>query len=425
MWHEIITIFVGEIRWSGAISAASTTLLLSKIVFKPKCIIFLVLKCLLAWAILLVENTLVKLLFGDLDLSVINAIIYRTILIFIFRDYNLPIRIVWSCIFISASYGSPFINYFQIGSPVWLILKALFSLAVILYLKLMHPEHYRINGYFLAIILISCGIGLALNAYSYNGEVGKIDFTSFGILVIELCVYFIFCRLIIEHDANVELRQVQQRLEDEKEVLNIGQQNLQEMHMLRHEMKNKLSYIGMLVANKDYDKLKEYCDRNTGEIEQMDFVSSNNQIINVATNITLSKIKNTGIEFESKIAVRSRLPIEENDLFSILMNLLNNAVEACETSDAEKPRILLKIYNNGSYLFIHTENPVSGSRDRKDILSLSTTKDDAKRHGYGSRIIKRLAEKYNGTASFDIVDGKFVADIMLEISDIKEVENHD
>ena len=44
-----------------------------------------------------------------------------------------------------------------------------------------------------------------------------------------------------------------------------------------------------------------------------------------------------------------------------------------------------------------------------------TTKKDSNLHGYGTKIISKIAEKYNGQVKFYLEDQKFIAIAMLDM----------
>lgn len=44
-----------------------------------------------------------------------------------------------------------------------------------------------------------------------------------------------------------------------------------------------------------------------------------------------------------------------------------------------------------------------------------TTKKDPEGHGYGTSIVRAVAEKYDGAADFSYYDGEFVARVMLAL----------
>lgn len=62
-------------------------------------------------------------------------------------------------------------------------------------------------------------------------------------------------------------------------------------------------------------------------------------------------------------------------------------------------------------------NPFGGSLPDAERLRLISTKRDGQLHGYGTAIIRRIAEQYNGVSRFRIENGRFVADVMLELEE--------
>ncbi len=120
------------------------------------------------------------------------------------------------------------------------------------------------------------------------------------------------------------------------------------------------------------------------------------------------------------------LPFPDEDIFAIVTNLLDNAADECRRllkKNSPKVKVRLEIYPHQSYLFIKCSN----STDRTELSrmkgGLRTTKKDEQLHGYGTRIITKLAEKHNGCADFSLSEGTFVAQVMLDMTEEKSHEN--
>ena len=83
--------------------------------------------------------------------------------------------------------------------------------------------------------------------------------------------------------------------------------------------------------------------------------------------------------------------------------------------DRNDVKLSIEIYPKRSYLFIVCRN----TTDRKVLerwqRGLRTTKKNPKLHGYGTRIMAKLAEKYNGCAEYSVEDGEFSAMLMLDM----------
>ena len=91
--------------------------------------------------------------------------------------------------------------------------------------------------------------------------------------------------------------------------------------------------------------------------------------------------------------------ISEVDLYSMLINAVDNAIEAVEKYDeAEKRFIRLKVATKNEFVSVRVENWLENAEGikLKDGLP-ETSKQDKDNHGFGLKSIKLIAEKYNGS----------------------------
>jgi hypothetical protein len=79
---------------------------------------------------------------------------------------------------------------------------------------------------------------------------------------------------------------------------------------------------------------------------------------------------------------------------------------------ADRRNIDLNVFRKGSMTVVTVENPCSEERNFKDGLPL-TTKKESNLHGYGTKSIRYIAEKYGGNAVFDFQNGVFNATVLL------------
>ena len=102
-----------------------------------------------------------------------------------------------------------------------------------------------------------------------------------------------------------------------------------------------------------------------------------------------------------------------------LVNLLDNAREECcrlQEKGEEQVRVRLEIHPHQSYLLICCSNTTDRTALQRKGSGLLSTKGEAKYHGYGTRIITKMAEKYNGCADFKLENGMFLAQVMLDMT---------
>jgi sensor histidine kinase regulating citrate/malate metabolism len=152
--------------------------------------------------------------------------------------------------------------------------------------------------------------------------------------------------------------------------------------------------------------------------EQLNLVDCGNRDMNTILNMEFSKAKRAGISFFYQLVVPPVLPFAISDLCSVVANLMDNAVEECaRRKQAGKipAELRVEIYPHKSYLFIMCSNDTDRKKLERCGRGIRTTKDDTLLHGYGTRIVAKVAEKYNGWAEYSLEDGKFVAKVILDM----------
>ena len=145
---------------------------------------------------------------------------------------------------------------------------------------------------------------------------------------------------------------------------------------------------------------------------EMDLVYSGNTVVDA---VICGVLGNTGIQdikFEYKGKLKRKIGIEDVDLCTVLANILENAVEACERYDGKR-YIRMEIATYKSNLFITVCNPCR--QNRKEFMKeWRTEKRDKEYHGYGMQNMKAVAERYNGSILFEEKEGEFTVKVHLE-----------
>ena len=107
--------------------------------------------------------------------------------------------------------------------------------------------------------------------------------------------------------------------------------------------------------------------------------------------------------------------MEDSDIYALFGNILDNAIEATKTVTEEEKRIIsLTIGTTGDLLLIDSQNYYAGEVQFVDGLP-QTSKENKEYHGFGTRSIKTLTEKYGGDLKISAENGIFRLSIMLPI----------
>ena len=227
--------------------------------------------------------------------------------------------------------------------------------------------------------------------------------------------YLIFSRIIRAYEETVRLERsiayVNAELAGYEGMIELEERVRKE----RHELKNNYFYIRMLLSQGRTEELETYLDKVIGEqMEAISQISTGNHLIDYVLNQKIGEAQKDGIKVMTNVLVPAKLAVDDYVFCRILLNLLNNAIEASRQEPEGDIQINLSCKNH--YLVCRVANRVSA-----DILSenpeLHTTKEDAANHGMGIPIIKKTAHDAGGLFQTTMENGYFTASVMLPVED--------
>lgn len=114
-----------------------------------------------------------------------------------------------------------------------------------------------------------------------------------------------------------------------------------------------------------------------------------------------------GIEFGCMVDGTALAFMADTDLYVLLGNALDNAIEAAAKLPREDRFISLRVEKQGSMVRVSLENSCAGEVVREEDGLPATTKEDRYYHGFGVRSIKSIAEQYGGSMSIQAECGRF------------------
>ncbi len=216
---------------------------------------------------------------------------------------------------------------------------------------------------------------------------------------------------IVENRHKITSLEVQNTLvEAENLSISIDKNNREELEKIRHDIKNQLSYVNLLLKQDKKEEAINYIENYVNSQEVLFSFSCSNNVINSIINLELSKAKVYGVKMNLKIVVPPILPFDDNDIVSLLTNMIDNALENYYKID-DNSVISICILKQNDYIRFFVSNPIDINKyDKGNVIK---TRKNSKNHGYGTKIIKNIASKYNGYVEFEIEDNRFICDVLL------------
>ena len=224
----------------------------------------------------------------------------------------------------------------------------------------------------------------------------------------------------IEHRHKITNLEVQKTLEDaERMSIEIDKTNREELEKLRHDIKNQFAYVDALLQQDKKEEAQRYVEGylNASNPVLHSFSCSNN-VINSIINLELTKAKIKNIKIDVKVVVPPSLPFKDIDLVSLLTNMIDNAIENYYSE--EKEAISVRIMKQNDFIRFIVSNPVN--MEKINLKALTTTKKVGRGHGYGTKIIKNIANAYDGFVDFNVEDNHFICDVVLNLN-TKELQD--
>ncbi len=299
----------------------------------------------------------------------------------------------------------------------WTLYIVLFGLiALIILFKVFSPFKYRYVQIapIVVVNVVFVLTNLSADIVSVLSTNPIADFLATLFLIfIDMLVYVIFYLLVKNYNHVLDFQVRAIKAEAEMDQLSLYAAQSEEIHALRHDMKNKINILENLYDKGDYEQMRSYLEDLTRGIHGiLDTIDCGNPLVSSIINMEIAKAKAKKITIHSHISIPKFLDMDSQDLSSFLTNALDNAIEY-EERNKISDAIDVALFKDGDYLFYTVRN---GYRPRQDGHGLlHSEKDDRRNHGYGVKILRNIAAKYKGTCSFDVEKDTFVFRGMLKL----------
>ena len=245
-------------------------------------------------------------------------------------------------------------------------------------------------------------VGIKLNFF-------QIMLSLSGILLV--CMTYFFLRMR-------ELKKEQEYTEQKNQILQknylVAKESYESNARLYHDMKNHFILIQQYLEDGKNTEAQEYLKKIIGEhsaysIEQWTGIEAVDYVLSQKADIA----KRQGIHVNIHAEYPKGCKIDPVDLCTILTNVFDNAIEACEKCPPDMERkITLTIRRIHQFIMIQIANSSMASTPIRNG-AVVTSKKDQNRHGWGLLNVKSAVEKYHGTMEFDYSDSVFTMNIML------------
>lgn len=259
-------------------------------------------------------------------------------------------------------------------------------------------------------------ISAMLSVFEYVQTVEQANLLAviaFGMVGMNIVVFYLINDIVEREMKMHENKVFQIQAKNQLEMYRSISENFDNQKRKTHEYKNQISCIESLLNKKQYSKLEEYVKKIYGSLNnEPDAINTNNVIINAILNTKYQEADAKGIVFVFRVNDLSELKIKDEDVVTILANLLNNAIEACETCE-DKRIIRFKFVKEDDMIIIAVKNTFSYDvvYENGEIKSTKISNEDE--HGVGIKNVLKIIEKYGGAYVIEDKNKEFFFSIII------------
>ena len=236
---------------------------------------------------------------------------------------------------------------------------------------------------------------------------------AFGMVGMNIVVFYLINDIVEREMKMHENKVFQIQAKNQLEMYQSISENYDTQKRKTHEFKNQILCIESLLDKKQYSKLEEYVKKIYGSLNNgPDVINTNNVIVNAILNTKYQEAEAKGIIFVFQVSDLSGLKISDEDVVTILTNLLNNAIEACEACE-DKKIIKFKFIKEDDMIIIAVKNTFIYDIVYENGEIKSTKTSSVTEHGIGIKNILKSIEKYDGEYIIEDKNKEFLFSIII------------
>ncbi len=323
---------------------------------------------------------------------------------------------LWEVISVSAGLSEAFGNgelaLLQLALTAAVL--AIFYLTVISNIRTNHLEGEsdgRTAVILVLVILLNIALDIVIRSMSNSGMVAG------GAYLLMRLMHMIACALLLALDYSIlygnrmraDAAATRQLMVAEQQQYQLSQRTIDAInvrcHDIRHQVRNLSGPDG---------SGREFLEGISDLISVYDTeVHTSNKALDIILTEKSVLCQSKGIGLTCEVNGEALSFMEEQDVYSLFGNALDNAIEASEAvADPERRLIDVSTRQAGNMVSVQVRNFYDGELRLVDGVP-QTTKTDGGLHGYGMKSLRLVTERYGGTLTFDADGGIFRLSALL------------
>lgn len=188
----------------------------------------------------------------------------------------------------------------------------------------------------------------------------------------------------------------------------------QKTAMIRHELCHCVASVHLLAKQGDVASIIALAKKMSAQLEMESvMVFCQNVVVNSILTHVASMAHQQSTGFDCKITTPQHINLPDEECVSLLLNILENALEANEKVPLGNRWISFSMDAKENLLMLSCQNAKADRLRKSRTGELLTTKEEKGPHGFGIKVIKEIVDRYDGEMDITEKEDSFAIKILL------------
>lgn len=235
---------------------------------------------------------------------------------------------------------------------------------------------------------------------------------AFGLLLSNIVMTFLWDKLEKDNELQLKSKFLEQEIKNTMNKTLALESLYTSQRRNVHDFKNQINVLQGLLDLNETVRAKNYIHLLTKKINESEHtISANHLLIDVVLNQKYAHAQQKGIVMSFVVNDLQNLQIKDADIITLLTNVLDNAIEACEKCENEKEVNVKILIREDKSLLISVVNTSLYTQIIEN--NIETSKPSKIEHGFGLQNIKQIVRVYSGELLLKYSDGLFQLTIVI------------
>lgn len=328
-----------------------------------------------------------------------------------------------SALFISVVYIIPLADYEAVSTMAEPVLDIGYLCFMLAFRDRFRKRAHRLPGMRWGKFAIFSFIGIMVSvSFGMMTDSGStwVDYARLAAIIGFAAVYalglYYMVNMLEQESEMQQLRLLHEQTQNQMNLYQSMKEQYEQQRRFFHDYKNQLNCIQGMIESGQTQEAMEYISGLNGSLHQGAMcVNTDHIVVNVMLNRKYQEACEKGIVMTMVSGDLSGITMSEEDIVTLLGNLLDNAIEACEKL-TESRVIQFKMVIEDAQLVLSIRNPVREPVRIKDNR-IVTSKHNKAQHGIGLLNVDSVIRKNNGTSVLKCEDGWFSFAAMIPMDE--------